>query len=201
MALQGVSGTGKSTLGSALAKILDVPFLDGDDLHPVSNVEKMSSGHPLNDEDRQPWLELIRTTAERIVVERKANSQTNNRFGVVVGCSALKKYYRDVLRGIVAPATEDQQLSKQRPAQSNFLPTYFVFIDGSRETLVERMEKRTDHFMKPSMLDSQLTTLESPIGEEGVVVVSLNDTTDMQVMQALDGLRRFPGCDIVERQS
>ena len=172
--------------------MLDMPFLDGDDLHPKSNVEKMSSGHPLNDEDRLPWLELIRTTAERMVVEMKANSPTNVMSGIVVGCSALKRYYRDILRGIIRPATKDQQFPEELQfAQPKYLPTYFVFVNGSRETLVERMEKRTDHFMKASMLDSQLTTLESPVGEEGVVVVSLNDTTNIQVMQALDGLRGF----------
>lgn len=177
-----------------------MPYLEGDDLHPKSNVEKMSSGHPLNDEDREPWLELIRATAEHMMIKRQADSQTRSMLGIVVGCSALKRYYRDILRGVIKPETKDQQLPEQlQHAQPDFLSTYFVFINGSRETLTERMEKRTDHFMKASMLDSQLKTLETPVGEEGVVVVSLDDTTNIQVMQALDGLRRFPGFNVVKQ--
>jgi gluconokinase len=179
-----------------------MPYVDGDDLHPKSNVEKMSAGHPLNDVDREPWLGLIRTTAEHITGERRqTDSQKKGIVGVVIGCSALKRYYRDILRGIIKLATKDQEVhSHSDPAQPNLLSTYFVFIEGSRETLMERMEKRADHFMKASMLDSQLETLESPIGEEGVAVVSLNDTTDMQVMQALEGLRVLPGFKIMEQR-
>jgi gluconokinase len=178
-----------------------MPYVEGDDLHPKLNVEKMSAGHPLDDADREPWLDLIRTTSEHIMVRRQADSQKKGMAGVVVGCSALKRYYRDILRGIVKPATKNQEVPRDlEPVQPDLLSTYFVFIDGSRETLMERMEKRTDHFMKASMLDSQLKTLESPIGEEGVVVVSSNDTTDMQVMQALEGLSVFPGFDVVERR-
>jgi gluconokinase len=177
-----------------------MPFVDGDDLHPKSNIEKMSSGQPLSDADREPWLELIRTTAERMTTERQADSHTQSMSGIVVGCSALKKYYRDILRGVVKSAVKDHQLPDRLESDPDILSTYFIFIDGSRETLTERMEKRTDHFMKPSMLDSQLQTLESPIGEEGVVVVSSTDTTDMQVTQALDVLSRFPGFDAIERR-
>jgi len=169
-------------------------YIEGDDLHPKSNVEKMSSGHPLNDADREPWLELIRMSAEHIAVKKNADSEMKGILGVIVGCSALKKDYRDILRGVVKPAAKGQQLSGNlEPSRPEVLPTYFVFINGSRETLMERMEKRTGHFMKASMLDSQLQTLESPVGEEGVVVVSLDDTTNAQVTEALDGLSTFPG--------
>jgi gluconokinase len=173
-----------------------MPFVDGDDLHPKSNIEKMSSGQPLTDADREPWLELIRTTALRMTAEKRTDSHTKM-LGIVVGCSALKMYYRDILRGVVKSTTKDHQSPNcSESMQPNILSTYFIFIDGPREILIERMEKRTDHFMKTSMLDSQLQTLETPVGEEGVMMVSLNDTTEMQVTQALDGLSRCPEFDI-----
>lgn len=153
----------------------------------------MSSGHPLDDIDREPWLESIRNTAEHMVIEMQGDSRTKDRSGVVIGCSALKKYYRDILRGLLKPAKNDPQSPEYHleHAKPSLLITYFVFIDGPKEILMDRMEKRADHYMKASMLDSQLRTLETPI-EEGVVTVSLNDPTNLQVTQALDGLSRFP---------
>ncbi|KAJ6594218.1 P-loop containing nucleoside triphosphate hydrolase protein [Mycena capillaripes] len=180
--VMGVSGTGKSTLGAALAAALHMPYVDGDDLHPHSNVEKMSAGQPLTDADREPWLREIRNTAERMADEQlqKASRAQNGTIkatgtpGVVIACSALKRAYREVLRGGHGP-TE--------------LPTYFVFIEGSREVLMERMHNRSGHFMKASMLDSQLNTLEHPEDEEGVVVVSVQDTTATQVDKAMGALK------------
>ncbi|KAF9467466.1 P-loop containing nucleoside triphosphate hydrolase protein [Collybia nuda] len=194
--VMGVSGTGKSTLGSVIAEALNMPYVEGDELHPKSNVEKMAAGHPLNDADREPWLELIRTTAEHMVVEQRVGQNSGlgsgAASGVVLSCSALKKYYRDILRGIKKPASKGQTLpSHLEPANPDVLRTYFVFIDGSREVLRDRMEKRPGHFMKASMLDSQLKTLESPVGEEGVVVLSLEDTTEVQLRMALEGLREL----------
>ncbi|KAF8149490.1 P-loop containing nucleoside triphosphate hydrolase protein [Crassisporium funariophilum] len=196
--VMGVSGTGKSTLGSALAKELDVPYVEGDDLHPKSNVDKMSAGHPLTDADREPWLELIRKTAETIVVEQHADVRTGRKAhgsrGVVISCSALKKYYRDILRGHLKPASRETQRLPEHmeSAHPDALPTYFVFIDGPRDVLVERMKHRSGHFMKVSMLDSQLQTLESPAGEEGVVVVSLEASTEEQIKVAKKGLPEIP---------
>ncbi|KAF9479023.1 gluconokinase [Pholiota conissans] len=199
--VMGVSGTGKSTLGTELARALKMPYVEGDDLHPQANVDKMAAGTPLDDADREPWLELIRTTAEKKVVEEQAAYYAGKRahhsaprcHGVVITCSALKKYYRDILRGILKPASKDAQtLPSHLEAPSPVaLPTYFVFIDGSRELLMERMKKRTGHFMKASMLDSQLSTLESPVGEDGVVVVSIQDLTHStrdQIKMAMEGL-------------
>ncbi len=159
---QGVSGTGKSTLGSALAESLGLPFIDGDDLHPPANIAKMSSGQPLTDADREPWLALIRETG----VEKVP---------VVMACSALKRHYRDILRG-------KDGSEKEKPR------TYFVYIKGSREVLLDRMQKRQGHFFKVDMLDSQFEALESPEGEEGVVTVPLEESTEVQVAKAKEEL-------------
>lgn len=142
--VMGVSGSGKSTVGEALAAELGIPFLDSDSLHPITNVDKMAAGIPLSDDDRWPWL--------RAVGDALAASED----GLVVACSALKRSYRDAIRG-QAPSTR------------------FVFLTGSRELLVARLSKREDHFMPPSLLDSQLATLE-PLGEdEAGVVVDIDD--------------------------
>jgi gluconokinase len=110
--------------------------------------------------------------------------------GVVIACSALKKYYRDILRGEAKPCL-DTSFSEQSP--SSLLPdlqTYFVFISGSRELLYDRLDKRPGHSMKASMLDSQLATLEVPDGEEGMVTVSMEDETEVQVQEVVDALRK-----------
>ncbi|KAJ6625860.1 P-loop containing nucleoside triphosphate hydrolase protein [Mycena sp. CBHHK59/15] len=174
--VMGVSGTGKSTLGTALAVALQMPYIDGDDLHPRVNVEKMAAGQPLTDADRGPWLRTIRATAERVSGEQRAEGTR----GVVVACSALRRRYRDVLRGVgdgVGTETESGACTALR--------TYFVFIEGGRDVLMERMLQRSGHFMKATMLDSQLATLESPRGEDGVVVVAVEDNTAVQVEQAM----------------
>ena len=154
----------------------------------------MASGTPLTDADREPWLALVRRTAEDVTaqkqngVERK-DGQKSGTTGVVISCSALKKYYREILRGNPSPSSE----SKLSTSNADSLSTYFVFIKGSRSILLERMEKRPGHFMKAGMLDSQLRTLESPEGEDGVVVVSVDDSTEEQVRQASEALRSVVG--------
>ncbi|EAU90887.1 gluconokinase [Coprinopsis cinerea okayama7 len=213
--VMGVSGTGKSTLGSTLAKELRMEWIEGDDLHPKANVDKMSAGIPLNDADREPWLELIRTTAEQKIVELQSQS-AKQEFegggkvqGVVVGCSALKVYYRDILRGLRRPASHPSNAQKLKEANGvdipsdllkpplpEILPTFFVFINGPREVLYDRMEKRPGHFMKASMLDSQLNTLEPPTGEEGVITVSLESTTEEQVEVAKQALAEMLGMEL-----
>lgn len=194
---QGVSGTGKSTLGSALARGLDLPYVEGDDLHPRSNIEKMSSGHPLTDSDREPWLKLIRTTAEQMALEVQSGDKVNaggNKRGVVISCSALRRRYRDVLRGLgqqennVKLSTFENSQPLESP--SSIMKTVFVYIEGTRDALMDRMTKRIGHFMKPSMLDKQLETLESPDHEEGIITVSMMDSTEDQVRVAQQGLKR-----------
>ncbi|KAJ7497603.1 P-loop containing nucleoside triphosphate hydrolase protein [Mycena latifolia] len=177
--VMGVSGTGKSTLGAALAAALHMPYIDGDDLHPRANVDKMAAGQPLTDADRAPWLRAIRSTAERVVGEQQQEGATDAP-GVVIACSALKRAYRDVLRGLGGES-------------GSALATCFLFIEGSREVLMARMLNRSGHFMKAEMLDSQLATLESPRGEEGVVLVSVEDTTATQVETAVREIKAWVG--------
>lgn len=157
----GVSGCGKSSVGAALAASLGLPFIEGDALHPQSNVDKMAKGTPLTDEDRWPWLTVIG--------EKMADALAQGE-GIVVSCSALKRIYRDHLRA----------------ATGGHLT--FVYLDGSYDLLNRRMGARTGHFMPLGLLDSQLATLEVPTGEPGVITVSIDQTLDAIVSQAHDGL-------------
>ncbi len=157
--VMGVSGSGKSTVGEKLAEALNLPFLEGDSLHPKSNVDKMASGIPLQDEDRWPWLDKIG--------ERMATAEQ----GLIVSCSSLKKSYRERLRAAVGG-----QLA-------------FVFLDGSFEVLHEHMGHRTGHFMPVTMLESQLATLESPVGEPLVFRVDVVDSIEKIVAESLEWLR------------
>lgn len=100
--------SGKSTIGSELARDLSIPFIDGDALHPAANVAKMSSGSPLTDEDRLPWLQIIRATGEKECRSQweqgrgRSSEKAEGKLGrpaVIIACSALRKYYRDILRG------------------------------------------------------------------------------------------------------
>lgn len=159
--VMGVSGCGKSSVGEKLAEALDLQFMEGDALHPAANVEKMSKGIPLTDDDRMPWL-------DRIGEEMKASLEKSE--GIIVSCSALKRVYRDRLR--VA-------------AGGNL---FFVYLEGSRALLMKRMGERKGHFMPVSLLDSQLATLEVPTGESGVVTVDIDDTVDGIAATALEGL-------------
>lgn len=132
--VMGVSGCGKSTIGRRVAKALQVPFLEGDDLHSQANILKMKKGIPLTDDDRNPWLKRV---AEKMV-------GMAGQGGGVVACSALKERYRRVLLG-----------------DSSF-PFLLVYLKGTRDTLFRRLRQRKSHFMPPDLLDSQLKTLEEP---------------------------------------
>jgi gluconokinase len=143
--VMGVSGSGKTTVGAALAGLLRLDFVDGDDLHPQSNVEKMHGGHPLTDEDRWPWLDRIGAT----LADAGAHPD-----GVIVACSALRRIYRDRIRAAVGPGL------------------IFVFLDISHEEARQRMTARLHHFMPAALLDSQFATLESPQGEPDVLDIT-----------------------------
>ena len=168
-------------------------YVEGDDLHPKSNIDKMSNGEPLNDNDREPWLALIRTTAEHMIAEQESDPSFTGRKGVMVTCSALKRYYREILRGKKKSGPTGDVPETLHPNQVEVLPTYFVYIKEEEKLLRERMAQRVGHFMKGNMVDSQLAALESPEGEEGVVVVPLDATTEEQVKAALDGLTALIG--------
>lgn len=134
--IMGVSGCGKSTIGESIVqKIGDAVYLEGDKLHPSANIEKMSGGNPLDDEDRWPWFDLI---LEEV---KKHEGKT-----VFVGCSALKASYRDYLFS---------EISSGR----------IIYLKGDFETIYSRMESRDEHFMPASLLESQFKTLEEPAGK------------------------------------
>ena len=133
--LMGVAGSGKTTIGQLLAQDLQWAFVDADDLHPAANIEKMKSGHPLDDNDRAPWLAAIRARIDRFLKEGAS---------AVVTCSALKQKYRD----IIIVDSENVKL---------------VHLHGSPEVLLARIQSRKNHFMSPRMLDSQLQALEIPV--------------------------------------
>jgi gluconokinase len=159
--VMGVSGSGKTSVAVALAELLGLRFVEGDALHPAANVDKMSRGIPLTDDDRMPWLDLIGAEIAAAV---------NRGEGIVVSCSALKRFYRDRLR---------------REAGG---PLYFVYLEGSKALLASRMGARKGHFMPPSLLESQLETLEVPTGEPGVVTVDIDDTVEGIAAAAAKGL-------------
>ena len=131
--IMGVSGSGKTSVGRLLANELSVPFIDADDHHPPSNIEKMSQGTPLTDSDREPWLDRLHEIALDHI-----NS------GCIIACSALKEVYRRRLIHSI---------------ESNVL---WVYLKGSYDLIFERMKNREDHFMDAKMLRSQFETLEEP---------------------------------------
>ena len=142
--VMGVSGCGKSTVGAAFAQAVGGRFVDGDDLHPPENVAKMSAGVPLTDADRWPWLTLVGATLTG---------------DVVVGCSALKRAYRDRIRARVGDVAG---------------PVRFLHLVGSREVIAARMAARPGHFMPLGLLDSQFAALEPLADDEDGVTVNID---------------------------
>lgn len=142
--IMGVAGSGKSTIGDAVAQDLGANYTDGDDLHPASNIEKMRLGIPLTDEDRWPWLARVGET-----LAKKHGVQ-------LIGCSALKKIYREHI------------------TQCAGEPVTFVYLNGSKALIAQRMAERTQHFMPTSLLDSQFDALEIPSVPEKVIPVDIS---------------------------
>ena len=138
LVVMGTAGAGKSRIGTALAEALHVPFIEGDAFHPPENVAQMAAGIPLTDDDRQGWLHAL---AHALRVARQ------NGTGVVLACSALKRRYRDVLRG------GDDTIR-------------FIMLEGDAALLRERLTARAGHYMSAAMLDSQLDALEPPGPDE-----------------------------------
>ncbi|WCJ27936.1 Gluconokinase [Euphorbia peplus] len=142
--VMGVSGSGKSTIGEMLAKVLSCAFLDADDFHSQSNKEKMRKGIPLTEEDRIPWLKSLKDALRESMIGGKT---------VVLGCSALQKQYREILRS-ADPVHE---------IGSYTCAVKFVLLDAKAEVLAERLSKRAEegsHFMPASLLQSQLQLLQ-----------------------------------------
>lgn len=148
--VMGVSGSGKSTVGAQLADVLGVPFIDGDGLHPESNIEKMAAGTPLTDADRWPWL------AE---VGRVLRDSGESGEGAIVACSALRRAYRDAILDAAPDAL-------------------FVHLTGDRDVLARRMSGRSDHFMPTTLLDSQIDTLEPLNSDEPGITIDIDTSVD-----------------------
>ncbi len=159
--LMGVSGCGKSAVGAALARRLDATYLDGDELHPPENIAKMSRGEPLTDADRDPWL------AE--VGRRLAKAEGS----VIIGCSALKRRYRDRIR------------------EESGGPVIFVHLSGTKELIAQRMGARTGHFMPTSLIDSQFAALEKPAADEAAITVDIDRPLDALVADIAAKLKDY----------
>ena len=160
----GVSGSGKSTIATALAERLSWAFEDGDKFHPESNVAKMRAGHPLTDEDRWPWLKAIAAEIDRVC---------DGGEHAVIGCSALRRVYRDIL----VHGRTDVRL---------------VYLEGTQALIADRIGRRKDHFMPPALLTSQFNTLEPPTSDEHPLTVSIDGPVAAIVDDILRQLKLSP---------
>lgn len=159
----GVSGSGKSAVAEAVAKQMNVPFLDGDFLHPRANIDKMGAGYPLNDEDREPWLEALNSAIYAM--------QRTHKVSVIV-CSALKRKYRDALR------KGNQGL-------------HFIYLKGDYDLIASRLQLRKDHFFKPAMLKSQFEALEEPMNNHNdIFIVDIDQPLDDVVSESLSLIKK-----------
>lgn len=168
--VMGVSGSGKTTIGKLLAERIDSPFSDGDKLHSPENIAIMSAGKALSDKDRLPWLRSIGQLLQRAEVQSES---------AVVACSALKRTYRDILR--------------------TFVPDIlFIFLDGSLETVRERILPRNHEFMPPSLLASQFANLEPLEMDERGIRVDITLTPEDIVNQIINELKNLPADTVLK---
>ncbi|RHZ52773.1 hypothetical protein Glove_457g62 [Diversispora epigaea] len=160
--IMGVSGSGKSTVGNLISLELGMPFIEGDNLHPSPNIEKMTAGIPLDDSDRKPWLQSIKESLKQVI----SFPSTHRGGGILVTCSALKLKYRNYLRKI----NLDEECSFS-------IKVWFIYLKGSRELLEKRLIQRQDHFMKVNLLKSQFEALEEPNEEleDGIIIIEIGD--------------------------
>jgi gluconokinase len=156
--LMGVSGSGKTTVGKALAAKLGWASVEGDDYHPPSNVEKLRAGTPLTDEDRRPWLAALRERVDRAIAAGE---------DMVLACSALKHSYQDYLE-------------RDDPAR-----IHYFYLHGSEELIRDRLAGRKGHFMNPGLLHSQFETLEPPTDAVRVEVVGSPEEVADEVRRKL----------------
>ncbi|ARS42817.1 gluconate kinase [Sphingobacteriaceae bacterium GW460-11-11-14-LB5] len=155
--LMGVSGSGKTVIGKALAPKINAEFIDGDNLHSQRNVDKMAAGIPLTDADRLDWLQLIAKVGREHVAHGTS---------CIIACSALKKSYRNLLR--------------------NDNPSIrFVYLQGSFGLIHDRIAKRSHQYMPASLLKSQFETLEEPLADEGDVVTVLIDQSIPEIVNEI----------------
>ena len=159
--VMGVSGVGKTTIGQALAERIGASFAEGDSYHPEDNVEKMRSGTPLTDDDRWPWLDRLRD---------EIDSWLQDGQHVVLTCSALKASYR----------------TRLKPKRGGL---HFVYLNAGREKLEQRLAERKGHYMPPSLLDSQLETLEPPMD---AITVDADGTIDAILLELEQKLATSP---------
>jgi gluconokinase len=160
--VMGVSGSGKTTVGEALAHRLGWTFEEGDSLHPAANIAKMASGQPLTDEDRGPWLTAVKAFIDDTLQAGRS---------AVISCSALKRAYRDQL---VAGRAQVRM----------------VFLSGPPEVIGARVAHRRGHFMPPALLQSQLDALEPPAPDEHAIGIDIRAPVQQQVervVRALEG--------------
>jgi gluconokinase len=158
--LMGVSGSGKTTIGERLAARMSWRYEDADTFHPASNVAKMSAGQPLTDHDRWPWLKAIAAEIDRACTAGER---------VVIGCSALRRVYRDVL----VHGRDDVR---------------FIYLEGTQAMIADRLGQRKGHFMPPGLLASQFQTLEPPTPDERAVTVSIDAQVEVIVDRIISQL-------------
>ncbi|MDJ0806925.1 MAG: gluconokinase [Gammaproteobacteria bacterium] len=159
----GVSGTGKSTLGRALAGVLGWEFIEGDDFHPPGNIEKMQRHIPLNDADRIPWLERLHQQIQGLESRRQHG---------VLACSALKRNYRDLLDDAISDL-------------------YYIFLCGNPALIRERIRSRTAHFMPADLLDDQIAILEPPEDALLVPIDITTEQQVALVLETLEGKKKL----------